>query len=141
MATYRLKSKLYGEFDGNEKKKDGILGTGITGGQVLMGLAAAKGIGALGRRGYLGAPIAQKWNTSKAVSLQAAGKDASKYLNRASKYGTAEANITGQIKTSQTQAAVTHANNQIDAIEQLHTTKKNKNSLTAGVIDNLKLNV
>lgn len=35
MATYRLKSKLYGEFDG-EKKDKGILGTGISGGQALM---------------------------------------------------------------------------------------------------------
>lgn len=34
MATYRLKSKLYGEFD--EKKNKGILGTGITAGQALM---------------------------------------------------------------------------------------------------------
>lgn len=47
MATYRLKSKLYGEFDG-EKKKDGILGTGITLGQAA-GLAATA---AIGMKGY-----------------------------------------------------------------------------------------
>ena len=47
MAIYRLKSKLYGEFDG-EKKKDGILGTGITLGQAA-GLAATA---AIGMKGY-----------------------------------------------------------------------------------------
>ena len=36
MTKYRLKSKLYGEFDGEEKKKSGILGTGISAGQALM---------------------------------------------------------------------------------------------------------
>lgn len=35
MATYRLKSKIFSEFDG-EKKDKGILGTGISGGQALM---------------------------------------------------------------------------------------------------------
>lgn len=48
MATYRLKSKLYGEFDGNEKKNTGILGTGITLGQAA-GLAATA---AIGMKGY-----------------------------------------------------------------------------------------
>ena len=47
MAIYRLKSKLYGEFDG-EKKKDGILGTGITLGQAVGTLALAK----VGMKGY-----------------------------------------------------------------------------------------
>ena len=47
MTKYRLKSKLYGEFDG-EKKKDGILGTGITLGQAA-GLAATA---AIGMKGY-----------------------------------------------------------------------------------------
>lgn len=45
MATYRLKSKLYGEFDG-EKKDKGILNTGITAGQALMvGATALAGRG------------------------------------------------------------------------------------------------
>lgn len=48
MATYRLKSKLYGEFDGDEKKSNGILGTGITLGQAA-GLAATA---AIGMKGY-----------------------------------------------------------------------------------------
>ena len=40
MATYRLKSKLFSEFDG-EKKDKGILGTGISGGQLLLAGGAA----------------------------------------------------------------------------------------------------
>ena len=35
MATYRLKSKIFSEFD-SEKKDKGILGTGISGGQALL---------------------------------------------------------------------------------------------------------
>ena len=47
MATYRLKSKLFGEFDG-EKKKDGLFGTGISLGQAALAVGAAK----IGMKGY-----------------------------------------------------------------------------------------
>lgn len=46
MATYRLKSKIFGELDNLSSKKDekkGFLGTGLSTGQVLLGTAAAVG--------------------------------------------------------------------------------------------------
>mgnify|MGYP003294093596 CR=1 FL=1 len=55
MATYRLKSKLFGELDKEaSQKKKGILGTGITGGQALLAAGTLVGGYKLAAAGKLG---------------------------------------------------------------------------------------
>lgn len=82
MAIYRLKSKLYGEFDG-EKKKDGILGMGITLGQAA-GLAATATIGMKGYNKFQNNQFNKKLNTlaSRANQIKTSGLVGADKLSR-----------------------------------------------------------
>ena len=82
MVTYRLKSKLYGEFDG-EKKKDGIGGTGITLGQAA-GLAATMAIGIKGYNKFQNNQFTKKLNTlsSRANQIKNSGLVGADKLSR-----------------------------------------------------------
>ena len=115
MATYRLKSKLYGEFDKEEKK--GILGTGITGGQALLAAGALvggyklAGAGKLGRgmqnsvnsfRMKTSAATSQRYRDAKASLLKNQRSEISQFNNYASSVGMKKKDITaglGQINS------------------------------------------
>lgn len=78
MATYRLKSKIFGELDNLSSKKDekkGFLGTGLSTGQVLLGTAAAVGGYKMAGRGMFGKTAQNsinqfRMNTSKVGSAR-----------------------------------------------------------------------
>lgn len=116
MAIYRLKSKLYGEFD-DDKKKNGIFGTGITGGQALLAAGAAFGGYKLAGAGKLGkgaqntvnsfrmktsAANSQRYRDAKASLLKNQRIEANQFKDYASATGMKKKDITaglGQINS------------------------------------------
>ena len=115
MAIYRLKSKIFGEFD-EKKEKDGFLG-GLSTGQVLLGTAAAVGGYKLAGAGKLGkgaqntvnsfrmktsAANSQRYRDAKASLLKNQRTEMNQFKDYASATGMKKKDITsgfGQISS------------------------------------------
>lgn len=116
MAIYRLKSKIFGEFD-EKKENKGFFGTGLSTGQVLLGTAAAVGGYKLAGAGKLGkgaqntvnsfrmktsATNSQRYRDAKASLLKNQRTEMNQFKDYASTTGMKKKDITsglGQISS------------------------------------------